>query len=214
MNPSKKGWLSHLLHTKFLEEINVIENRSLSNEQQLYQLLQPTGLMYGHPSKPLSISPLNDFHDLEQSKVVFTQGLFRVFQLFFTDKPHKYDDKRGFCLELLKFYYGVYPNVFRKKKDLLSLSINELITETEYIIDKRMKIGVSSYDAFWSSFFQNSLLYLDVILFSLFNGAHDPKYVIDLKSEANTVVLKIIALAAGTDGVIESEERKLFKFFF
>lgn len=214
MNPSKKGWLAHLLDVQLLKKLNLPTDQELPKEQQVYHLLQPTGLMYGHPTNIPGVSLLNSLDDTEKSKVIFTQGLFRVFQLFYSDEPHRYDDTKGFCEELIHFYYSIYPTVFKKQKDLSTLNLDQLMAEAEFVIEKRVAIGYSSYAAFWSSFFQNSLLYLDVILFSLYNGSHDEKHISQLKNDACYVVLQIIALSAGADDVIEKEERRLFKYFF
>jgi hypothetical protein len=214
MNPSKKGWLAHLLDVQLLKELNLPGDEKLPKEKQVYHLLQPTGLMYGHPTNVPGVSLLNSYDDTEKSKVIFTQGLFRVFQLFYIDKPHRYDDTKGFCVELIQFYYEIYPTIFKKPKELTNLDLESLMVEAEYVIEKRVEVGYSNYDAFWSSFFQNSLLYLDVILFSLYNGSHDQKHISQLKNDACSVVLQIIALSAGADDVIEQEERRLFKYFF
>lgn len=214
MNPSKKGWLEHLFRSDFLKYLHQPGDESLSVEKQLYQFLQPTGLMYGYISNVQGNTLLGKFSDIEKSKVIFTQGLFRVFQLFYINKPHQFDDLKGFCKELISFYYGIYPNIFNKQKDLTNLDEEELLKLAEKVIEQRIEIGYSNYDAFWSSFFQNSLLYLDIILFSVFNGTHDEKYVSDLKNDACGIVLKTIALAASADDVIEQEEKRLFKYFF
>ena len=54
MNPSIKGWLRDYCQLIDLNKVRDEKDSVPSYEQDLYRMLQPSGIMYGHPVGKLS----------------------------------------------------------------------------------------------------------------------------------------------------------------
>ncbi|MBT4729036.1 MAG: hypothetical protein HN921_03055 [Bacteroidetes bacterium] len=81
MNPVEKGWLKKYLDLnkkQILEEDekqNTLSNYS-SEEEMLYAILQPTGVLYGHPVKfpHLQYNEIAKWEDKDKAKVLLADS--------------------------------------------------------------------------------------------------------------------------------------------
>ncbi len=228
MNLDKQGWFDKYI--KFRRSFNpltkngqlAVDFHSLVPEHSLYKLVQPTGLLYGHPVK----IPFAD-HELmaqievdDKMKVILTESF--ITHKYLANKegissPGDYSDLlHDSSKDIVEFYQNIYPDFNVHSKSLFG---KQRSTEevAERILQKRLKIKGGLTRNFWSSFFHNSLLFLDVFYFKHWGENKTKiKTIEDVrreKEEMRFLILKVIASAAYADKVVEKEESMLFKYF-
>ena len=85
------------------------------------------------------------------------------------------------------------------------------------ILDKRIEKTGDFTGSFWTHFFHNSLLFLDVFIFGQWIHTNADRIVSDFfkyeREELRFSIIKIIASASHANASIEFEERKLLEFF-
>ena len=217
MNLDSKGWLK-----KYLDARAHVENdpfkASLENEVGLYQLVQPTGLLYGHPVR-LPNSEQEFFKSImvqDKMRVImaesFIHGMLQKQSV--GSKAEMKDLLENTSVQLVEFYNGVYPR-FSKTGFFSSNKNRSPFEQAEIYLGRRITIKGGLTRNFWSSFFHNSLLFLDVFYFNnwITKEQLSLEKIPQLKENMRMAILKIIASAAFSDGIIEKEERKLFGYF-
>lgn len=217
MNPNKKGWLLKYFRDH-LTKMDVTKVDEHDPEQEIYKKLQHTGLMYGHAIQLPQIDFEGHWNEHTRIKLVFMDSLFRSFVLFsgkvkdqscITEKEFDL-----FCEDLSRFYQVIYPKV-HQKKSLFYIGKETINDKVERVIESRVHLGNTWRQSFWTSFFHNSLLYLDVIYFALsYTRSEELSVLRESKEKTCITILKMIAAAASADGVIEKEEKELFNYFF
>jgi hypothetical protein len=222
MNLSETGWFQNYLGLRadFDKEDLGIVSEAPSKEHSLYRLVQPTGLMYGHPIIPPYINKeeIKQVAENEKMKVVLIESLLKSAQLE-SDKITKaeYQDYVDeFSKELINYYLEIYPELEGKQKTFWGKQKSNSKVAEE-ILDKRLFIKGSLLDNFWESFFHNSLLFLDVFYFREWISERSRIVTADsLRKEKENMrfaLLKLIAAASYADQIIQDEERKLFGIF-
>jgi hypothetical protein len=114
------------------------------------------------------------------------------------------------------FYNNIFPELatptktlFGKKKSTLELA--------EKILDKRIEHTNAYTGNFWSQFFHNSLLFLDIFIFGQWIHTNADRIVSDFfkyeREELRFSVVKVMAAAAHSNVTIEFEERRLLEHF-
>ena len=226
MNPSQKGWLKEYLDFRRVEFINGNDKFDIKKgrhpDESLYNVIQPTGLMYGQPISIHSEKHLDEelWNDKGHLKVLLAESFINSALLFNNEEINSAEDFSEMILETTlgigKFYNNIYPELatstktfFGKKKSPLEI--------TEKILDKRIHQNISSESDFWSNFFHNSLLFLDIFFFGQWIHTNSEQVVTEFfkqeKKELCFCVVKVLAAAAHSNGTIEKEERKLFEYF-
>lgn len=227
MNPHDKGWFRKYFHYRvrrlrnerglnWLEMIELAE----SGYSYLYQLVQPTGLMYGYPVRFVDVAHprVPEWSEKDKIKVLLAES-FLMGGLYYHLEPDL--DPRvaldRVVHDVRDFYYQNYTLIPDAPRKGFSFGRKELhpLDEIEQILDRRTNI---SYDwrNFWTSFFHNSLLFFDLILFAewMEHPIQLPKDNLRegrLKLRLN--VLRVIAAAAHADGKLMPLERDLFNYF-
>lgn len=230
MRPSKKGWVNNYL--KFLLELpksydykNVFfgDFGNLASDEKLYKLVQPSGLMYGHPIQaPGNYTiPMSKWDNSEKMKLILLDSLINQAILLRVEEIQSESDYAD-CLhnsisEIAQFYETNFLFNDSKRFSFRSQakkSENELV---ESIVTQRLHVKSIWNRNFWTGFFQNSLLFLDVYYFGLWLQKKD--FVVDIHSfhvhqeKLRLNLLQVIAVAANANNNIEEEEKALFKFF-
>ena len=222
IDPGKKGWLTNYLEYRkalfqsFFEQTD----KDLHPEQSLYKLLQPNGLLYGHPILKENIVPEDgSMSNLNKIKVLMAESLINGSLILRQHEINSEDDFSEVIMETVRyignFYQKVYPELsvsgrtlFGRKKSPLEIA--------EKILEKRIDIHEGN-DNFWLNFFNNSLLFLDIYLFGQWLNVGDDKHTALLfKNEKDTLrltVVKVLAAAAHANQNIEEEEQGLFDYF-
>ena len=216
------GWLKDYLDARKNIFISFLKGTEIDShpEQSLYRMLQPKGLLYGHPVAPASETPEEGFAEVDNLKLLMAESLINGALIFNHGAIETEDDLGDALLETTQkigdFYNKVYPEIsvsshslFLKKRSPLEIA--------EKIIEKRIQ-SISSKDGdFWTNFFNNSLLFLDIYFFGQWLHTDADKAVTEFfKEEKDSLrfhLVKIFAAAAHANGTIEEQERKLFEYF-
>jgi hypothetical protein len=224
MNPNEKGWLKDYL--EFRQELmkDHVQDSSLAKgshpEQSLYRIVQPTGLMYGHTVGNVN-HPLQDgWDEKDKMKVLLAESLISSSLLFY-DKPiNSAEDISKVILKTMdnigNFYNNIFPELATPAKTLFGKKRSPLEV-AEKILDKRIEKTSDFEGNFWSYFFHNSLLFLDVFIFGQWIHTNADKIVADFfryeRDELRFSVVKVIAAAAHANKEVAYEEKKLLEFF-
>ena len=222
MKTGTKGWLKDYLSVRQKRAMNdFLESRKRAShpEHSLYRVIQPTGLMYG-----LSVSDeelLN--HPEEQKdrlKILLTESLISS-SIVSYDKPittaSDLEELVHITLEkIATFYNNIFPEVATSTKTLLGRKKSPYEV-AEQLIDRRIEYTARFANNFWSFFFHNSLLFLDVFIFGQWIHTNADRIVADFfryeRDELRFSVVKVIAAAAHANREISFEERRFYDLF-
>ena len=225
MNLNQKGWLKEYLDFRkqeFANGYNVYDTKKGRHSgESLYSILQPTGLMYGQPIIVGDQSSDGEFWDnRDRLKVLLAESFINTVLLFHTKEINSVEQFSEIILKTAsrigRFYNEIYLELtiptktfFGKKKSPISIA--------EIILQKRIDQNISVEQGFWSNFFHNSLLFLDIFFFAQWTDMDSKN--IDVNSfkqqeeELRFCVVKVLVAAAYANGTVEKEERKLFEYF-
>jgi hypothetical protein len=223
MNPNEKGWLKEYIdfRMEMLKELTTDAARKRSHpEHSLYRIIQPTGLMYGQSVGVIGHPDQDTWNNKEKMKVLLAESLLSSSLLF-------YEKQNGSPLEISvainktlenigNFYNNIFPELstpsksfFGKKKSAVELA--------EKILDKRIERTSDFEGNFWTYFFHNSLLFLDVFIFGQWIHTNADRIVADFfryeRDELRFSVVKVIAAASHANKEVVYEEKKLLDFF-
>ncbi|MBK5279708.1 MAG: TerB family tellurite resistance protein [Bacteroidia bacterium] len=221
MKPGEKGWLKEYLdfRKELLKDIASDGRRTSHPEHSLYRIVQPTGLMYGQSIDSIRHPDSKNWDSKDRMKVVLAESLISS-SLLFNDKSIKNPDELSDVImksvESIGSFYNIFPELatptktlFGKKKTPVELA--------EKILDKRIEHTNSYSGNFWSQFFHNSLLFLDVFIYGQWIHTSTDRIVSDFfkyeREELRFSVVKVMAAAAHANVTIEFEERKLLEHF-
>ncbi|HTF18983.1 MAG TPA: hypothetical protein VK658_12970 [Chryseolinea sp.] len=222
MKTGTKGWLKDYLairQERSTDDFNDSAKRTSHPEHSLYRVIQPTGLMYG-----LSVmeEALQD-HPEEQKdrlKILLAESLISSSIVSYENPVTNPAELEALVLKTLEkigtFYNSIFPEVATATKTLLGRKKSP-IEIAEQIIDKRIEYTAKFADNFWSYFFHNSLLFLDVFIFGQWIHTNADRIVADFfryeRDELRFSVVKVIAAAAHANREISFEERRLYDLF-
>ena len=223
MNPNEKGWLSKYIdfRTEMLRELTTDAARKRSHpEHSLYRIIQPTGLMYGQSIGVSGHPDQDSWHNREKMKVLLAESLISSSLLFYEKQngtPINISEAIERTLEHIgNFYNNIFPELSTPVKPLFGKrkSPVELV---ERILDKRIERTIDFEGNFWTYFFHNSLLFLDVFIFGQWIHTNADRIVADFfryeRDELRFSVVKVIAAASHANKEVVYEEKKLLDFF-
>ena len=223
MNPNERGWLKEYIAFRIdmLRELTTDASRKRSHpDHSLYRIIQPTGLMYGQTVGIPGHPEQETWQNKEKMKVLLAESLISSALLY-------YEKQNGSPLEIFEainktlenignFYNNIFPELatsaksfFGKKKSPVEL--------VERILDKRIERTSDFEGNFWTYFFHNSLLFLDVFIFGQWIHTNADRIVADFfryeRDELRFSVVKVIAAASHANKEVVFEEKKLLDFF-
>jgi len=218
-----KGWLKEYL--EFRKEL--LKNKPFEGAQKaahpehsLYRIIQPTGLMYGQSVGEITLPENELWDEKERMKILLTESLISSSLLFY-DKPIRNSEElSAVILKTLEsignFYNNIFPELATPTKTILGRKKSPLEL-AEKILDKRIE-HTNKFDGnFWSYFFHNSLLFLDVFIYGQWIHTNADRIVADFfryeRDELRFSVVKVIAAAAHANKEVVYEERKLYELF-
>ena len=222
MKFSKRGWFKRYL--KFRDANSDFMNLRHSfmqfefddKEQPIYATLQPTGLMYGFPIKFPNFTPpfMQELNQKDKLKAILTESLICSILINYK-RENTFNDFELIDQNISRIadFYTHFINDENLKKKLKRVKSPYRLVEI--YIDKQIDVK-SSFSNFWNSFFQNSLLFLDVIYFFKWLDNEDKlkkDELINQKEKTLFTIIKIIAATAGIDKDIHKEERLFFEYF-
>ncbi len=223
MRPSEKGWLKEYLDFRRDLLVNITHTAAQKGshpEHSLYRIVQPTGLMYGQTVSNLPHPSQDEWNERDKMKVLLAESLISSSLLFNNNTIKTPDDMSGVIMKTLEnignFYNNIFPELstpsktlFGRKKTALELA--------EKILDKRIERTSDFEGNFWTYFFHNSLLFLDVFIFGQWIHTNADKIVADFfryeREELRFSVVKVIAAASHANKEVSYEEKKLLDFF-
>jgi hypothetical protein len=223
MRPSEKGWLKEYLDFRkdLLQDLSHDDIRKGSHpEHSLYRIVQPTGLMYGHSVTSMDLPMHEDWGEKDKMKILLAESLISSSILYHEKSVNSPDEISSVIMKTLEnignFYNNIFPElatpaktIFGRKKTPLELA--------ERILDKRIERTGEFEGNFWTYFFHNSLLFLDVFIFGQWIHTNADKIVADFfryeREELRFSVVKVIAAASHANKEIVYEEKKLLDFF-
>ena len=222
MKPSEKGWLKEYLdfRKELLGNLTTEKRKFSHPEHSLYKVIQPTGLMYGQAVEVLDLPNHEQWNEKDKMKLLLAESLISS-SILFHDRPiSNADDLSRLMIKTLEsianFYNNVFPELATPSKTLFGKRKSPLEL-AEKILDKRIERTSEYSGEFWTQFFHNSLLFLDIFIFGQWIHTNADRIVSDFfkyeREELRFSVVKIIAAAAHANQRIEFEERKLLEFF-
>ncbi len=222
MNPNEKGWLKEYIDFRLdmLRDLTSEATRKRSHpEHSLYRIIQPTGLMYGQSIGVPGHPDQESWDGREKMKVLLAESLISSSLLVYEKQNGSLDISEAInkTLEHIgNFYNNIFPelatpakNLFGKRKSPVEL--------VEKILDKRIDRTIEFEGNFWTYFFHNSLLFVDVFIFCQWIHTNADRIVADFfryeRDELRFSIVKVIAAASHANKAVEYEEKKLLDFF-
>ena len=216
MNLSEKGWFKRLISS----QAGVAEDKLDDKNEYLYKTAHNSGLIYGHPVLPKEFKNA-EFLEMSQSaklKLVLLDGFIKT-AVFPTNEliPDDPDEFVHYLSEsIIEYYSNVIPNKKVKDRNFWGKKLNnEEIVEA--LLNDRLNSETLMLDNFWISFFNNSLLFLDVFFFGEWIvSRHEEASVQKIqqhRDEVHLLLLRVMASAAYADDTIQEEEKVLFNQF-
>lgn len=222
MKPGEKGWLKEYLEFRqdLLKGRTNGKRKASHPEHSLYQIIQPTGLMYGQSVEAIDHPDAKRWSEKERMKILLAESLISSALLFHEKQILSDEELSAVILKTLEnisnFYNNIFPELATPSKTLLGRKKSPLEL-AEKILDKRMDFKPEDSRNFWTQFFHNSLLFLDIFIFGQWIHTNADRIVSDFfkyeRDELRFSVVKIIAAAAHANSTIEFEERRLLEFF-
>jgi len=223
MKPSDKGWLKEYLEFRkqLLLDLTTDNVRKSSHpEHSLYRVIQPTGMMYGQLVGDVNAPDREQWDNKDRMKILLAESLISS-SLIYQNKPVSSPEELSqVFMKTLEsvgnFYNNIFPElatptktIFGKKKSPLELA--------ERILEKRIEHTATFEGSFWTYFFHNTLLFLDVFIFGQWIHTNADKIVADFfryeREELRFSIIKVIAAASHANKEVAYEEKRLFDFF-
>jgi len=223
MKPSDKGWLKEYLEFRkqLLFDLTSDNGRKSSHpEHSLYRVIQPTGMMYGQLVGDVNAPDHEQWNNKDRMKILLAESLISsslIYQNKSVNSPEELSQVFMKTLESVgNFYNNIFPElatptktIFGKKKSPLELA--------ERILEKRIEHTATFEGSFWTYFFHNTLLFLDVFIFGQWIHTNADKIVADFfryeREELRFSIIKVIAAASHANKEVAFEEKRLFDFF-
>lgn len=217
MNPAEKGWLKEYIKFRGPHPIDLDQYQIRDQDSLLYKIVQPTGLIYGHPIHAPGIRHPKEqrWNSLGKMKIVLLESFLHSASLKQQQLPETPNDWQDFYLEtsqsIGEFYTVLDPQINKKTFFIFGNPKKDEFRFAEQILHKRLFLK-SRWDHFWASLFQNSLLFLDTYYFGEWRAEkfHNMKW---HKDAMKMLLLKVIAAAAHANQIIEREEKNMFFTF-
>jgi len=217
MNPSEKGWLKEYIKFRAPHPIDLSQYHIEDQDSLLYKIVQPTGLIYGHPIHATGIRHPKEqrWNSLGKMKIVLLESFLHSASLKQDRLPESKNDWQDFYSEtsqsIGQFYSVLDPQIIKKRFFIFNKPKIEAARFTEQILHKRLFLK-SRWDNFWASLFQNSLLFLDTYYFGEWWAGkfHNMKW---HKDAIKILLLKVIASALNANQIIQRGDRNMFFTF-
>jgi hypothetical protein len=176
--------------------------------------------MYGHSVGHIDHPDASEWSEKDKMKILLAESLISS-SLLFHDKPVSNEEELSQVFmktveNIGNFYNNIFPELATPSKTLFGKKRSPLEL-AEKILEKRIDRTSTFQSNFWTYFFHNSLLFLDVFIFGQWIHTNADRIGADFfryeREELRFSIVKVIAVAAHSDNIIDFEERKLFEYF-
>jgi hypothetical protein len=212
MNPSSGGWIRKFFSIikNYQEGLDEYPG-TMSAEELIYGYLQPTGIMYGFPTKFIFLEEENidKWSGEEKFKVLLLEGLILVDHV--NEGKFDIDSLENALENFVKFYEET--EIEKAKKSWLNFKGLDVYQKLESIIEQRVDIKMSFSNKLWTSYLHNSLIFQDLILYHEYKVRANSFDIAEKRSLVMLDMMKLISVAAHADGEIAEEEEALFQVF-
>lgn len=213
---NKKGWFKEFIDYRKQRFSSGAIHVTRHHDMSLYNILQPTGLLYGTPVEKTE-GQHSESDEQEKLEFLLAESLVNSLLVFRENKTKTESEFKDVIDDtphlIQSFYSEVFPeyavsssSFFGKKKGIFEVC--------EKIIHNRIYNRPGNGHNFWTHLFYNSLIFLDIYLFTQWINLKSEKIVTDFfreeKEELRLTVIKIIAGAAHANDIVELAERKMF----
>jgi tellurite resistance protein len=221
MKPQEKGWLKEYLDfRKDLLKDLTLKKKGSHPEHSLYSVIQPTGLMYGQNVTHIDHPDVQEWSEKDKMKILLAESLISSSLLFYEKPINNPEELSQVFFKTVEnignFYNNIFPELATPSKTLFGKKRSPLEL-AEKILEKRIDRTTDYKGNFWTYFFHNSLLFLDVFIFGQWIHTNADRIVADFfryeRDELRFSIVKVIAASAHSDNIVDSEERKLFEYF-
>lgn len=219
VNLSNKGWLSdYLEYRKTIFQSFLEDTASDSHpEHSMYRILQPSGIMYGHPLNKTNVA---DTTDLNKLKLLMAESLISGSLIYHHQEINNEDDFSDVIMRTVHkigdFYNKIYPELSVSKHTFLGKKKSPLEI-AEKILEKRVRNTSKKQKNYWITFFDNIILFLDIYFFGQWMHTSSETMIAEFfqqeKEELRFSIVKVMSAAAHANKNIEEEEEALFEFF-
>ena len=219
VNPSHDGWLlEYLKYRKTIFQSFLEDTANDSHpEHSMYRLLQPRGIMYGHP---IGVNLDNELTKLNKLKLLMAESLISGSLIYHHQEINNEDDFSAVIMRTVSnigdFYNKVYPEISVSSRSFLGKKKSPLEI-AEKILEKRVLKTDNHSDEFWVSFFDNIIIFLDIYFFGRWMHTSSETMIAEFfkheKEELRFSIVKVMSAAAHANKKIEEEEQSLFNFF-
>jgi len=187
-------------------------------EETLYRMVQPSGIMYGHPVREIGRSGLVDSGSdtVSRMKLIFAESLIKTGGLSLENSYPSISSEQvteHLIPEITDYFLTLYPDLYQGSTTSYLRNPYYL---AENLIGKRITVKTSLVKNYLANLFHNSLLFMDVYFFGEWIRGLGSSNSTALKQDSSRfrlTVLGIMALAASADRKLQSEERALFEFY-
>ena len=218
MDPNTRGWLQDFCNKVQVDGLTIADQAIPDYEQMLYKMVQPSGIMYGHPVKEIGGSGVlqDQLDPVGKMKLIYAESLLRAGWMRLAEVDQLNNDQnitQYLIPEISEYFLNLYPDLYRGSS---SSYVKKPYYLAETLIAKRVSVNTSLVKNYLANLFHNSMLFIDVLLFGEWIKGMGSQSVIDLRSESSRfrlTVLGVMALAASADKKLQNEERALFEFY-
>jgi hypothetical protein len=209
LNPSAKLWIDKyldLLKSKAIV-IQYTKPQKLSDEAYIHLRAVETGFIFGVPAAFLFVKDIGEgaWTETERLKVVYFEFLILVFKLKY---PHEVEN--DLFIEKLNDFYSSGKSESAPK--WLTFFQSKGSVKTEETINNRVRIRKKIDQNLWVSYMNNSLVFLDIVLFKLF--LEDQLDNIDEKRKDLAInVLQLISFTVHENAHLSKSSQNIFDVF-
>ncbi len=235
MELREKSWIKHYLHfrnqyalQKEFEQVAARMDTPYNREEFLYQLLQPTGMLYGHPAQlPIHNKSLlralkvDSLKTSDKIKIILLESFLH--SALTSPRYQEIENTLDMADAILdaalligKFYKKVYEGLETRTRHWFFYQEKKGLELTEFILENKVNPPFRR-EAFWSDFFDKSLVFLDIFYFSKWIAAEksgmEPDRVVQAHEAMRLLIMQVFVTAALANRIIEPEEKKLFDYY-
>ena len=209
LSPGAKGWIKkyeQLVDEGAIKLVNAKPLRLTTDEYLRVESVK-TGLAFGFPTKLLFAEnvPQSNWTVEEKLKVLLFESLLCVYIL-----QGEQTSKEDFLEKVLGFYKKHDSrSILSFYKKFVRINDHEKL---EKILEKRLGIRKTMDNKLWVNYLNNSVVYLDVLLFQKYLSSPENTLNVNYKQRVTTL-LNTIILAVNSDGNVDKREKMLFDVF-
>ena len=118
MDPNTRGWLQDFCNRVQVEGLTLTDQSIPDYEQMLYKMVQPSGIMYGHPVKEIGGSGVlkDQLDPVGKMKLIYAESLLRAGWMRLAEVDQLKSDQKitqYLIPEISEYFLNLYPDLYR-----------------------------------------------------------------------------------------------------